>query len=130
MSEKEEGDDRAAKGIEIIRKLGIRGGAPLPEDLATITVEHLFGDVWNRPGLELEERSLVTVSALIALGRENEQRIHLRGALKLGIPLEKLEAVILHLAHYGGWPVAVGASRVLAEVVAELEEEEKEVGAK
>ena len=38
MSEEEEGDDRAAKGIEIIRKLGIRGGVPLPEDLATITV--------------------------------------------------------------------------------------------
>jgi 4-carboxymuconolactone decarboxylase len=124
MSKNEEQDGRAAKGIEIIRKLGIRGGAPLPKDLATITVEHLFGEVWNRGGLELEERSLVTVAALIALGRESEQRIHLRGALKLGIPLEKLEEVIIHLAHYGGWPIAVGASRVLAEVVAELEEEE------
>jgi 4-carboxymuconolactone decarboxylase len=124
MSGKEEGDGRAAKGTEIMRKLGIRRGVPLPEDLMTITVEHLFGDVWNRPGLELEERSLVTVAALIALGRENEQRIHLRGALKLGIPRAKLEEVIIHLAHYGGWPVAVGASRVLAQVVAELEEEE------
>ena len=129
MSSSEEKGGRADKGIEIIRKLGVRGGAPLPEDLATITVEHLFGDIWNRPGLELEERSLVTVSALIALGRESEQRIHLRGALKLGIPLAKLEAVIVHLAHYGGWPVAVGASRVLAEVVAELEQEES-TGAK
>jgi 4-carboxymuconolactone decarboxylase len=124
MSKNEEEGGRAGKGIEIIRKLGIRGGAPLPKDLATITVEHLFGDVWNRPGLELKERSLVTVAALVALGRESEQRIHLRGALKLGIPLAKLEEVIVHLAHYGGWPVAVGASRVLAEVVAELEEEE------
>ena len=124
MSEEE--DDRAAKGIAIIRKLGIRGGTPLPESLSKITVEHLFGDVWNRPGLELEERSLITVAALIVLGRENEQRIHLRGALKLGIPQEKLEEVITHLAHYGGWPIAVGASRMLAEVVAELEEEAAE----
>ena len=116
-------DPRRAKGIEIIRKLGIRGGAPLPDGLATITVEHLFGDVWHRPDLELRERSLVTVSALIAMRCENEQRIHLRGALELGIPKEKLEEVITHLAHYAGWPAAVGASRVLAEVVAEREAE-------
>lgn len=66
---------------------------------------------------------MVTVAALIALGRESEQRIHFRGALKLGIPRAKIEEIITHLAHYGGWPIAVGAFRVLEEVAAEFEEE-------
>lgn len=133
MSSDEEGKSgtdqaRADKGIEIIRRLGIRGGAPLPEDFAAMTVGHLFGDVWNRPGLELEERSMITVAALVALGRESEQRIHIRGALKLGIPREKVEEIITHLAHYAGWPVAVGAFRVLEEVAGELAEEGSQGG--
>lgn len=116
-------DEARARGIEILRKLGVRGGVPLPEAFAGMTVEHLFGDVWTRPGLELRERSLVTVAALVALGRESEQRIHLRGALALGIPRVKLEELILHLAHYAGWPVAVGAFRVLDEVASEMASE-------
>ncbi len=76
----------------------------------------LFGDVWNRPGLEITERSLITCTVLVALGREPEQRLHFRGARNLGIPREKLEEVITHVAHYAGWPVAVSAFRVLGEV--------------
>jgi 4-carboxymuconolactone decarboxylase len=52
----------------------------------------------------------------VALARENEQRLHFRGAKNLGIPRRKVETMIAHVAHYAGWPVAVGAFRVLDEV--------------
>jgi len=69
-------------------------------------MEHLFGDVWQRPGLEVEERSLITCAVLIALGREPEQRLHFRGARNVGHSRERLEELITHIAHYAGWPVA------------------------
>lgn len=105
-------------GAEVLQKLfgaAPRAGA-LPEAFMDITVEHLFGKVWTRPGLELQERSMITLAALTVLGRENELRIHLRGAANLGIPREKIEEIMMHLAHYGGWPCAVSALRVVKEV--------------
>jgi 4-carboxymuconolactone decarboxylase len=88
----------------------------MPRALARYTLLHLFGDVWQGDDLAIEERSLVTCAVLVALGRESEQRAHFRGARNLGIPREKLEAMITHVAHYAGWPVAVSASSVLDEV--------------
>ena len=108
----------AEKGIAIIRRLFGKGAPPtkMPEAFGRMTAEHLFGDVWSRPNLEITERSLITLSALIVLGRENELKIHIRGARNLGMPRAKIEEVMIHLAHYGGWPVAVSGFRALDEV--------------
>jgi 4-carboxymuconolactone decarboxylase len=115
------------KGIAIVRRLfgAAAGGSPLPADFGRITVEHLFGNVWTRPGLALEERSLATCAVLVALARESEQRLHFRGARNLGIPRAKLEELIMHVAHYAGWPVAVSAFRVLDEVWKAMDAETK-----
>lgn len=95
-------------------------GAPptkgVHKSLMTHTIDHLFGTVWQEPGLALEQRSLVTCAVLVATGRESEQYLHFRGARNLGIARETLEALITHVAHYAGWPVAVSAARVLHEV--------------
>ena len=111
-------ETRFEKGVAVTRRLfeGAERGTPLPEGLRTYTMEHLFGDVWQRPGLGIEERSLITCAVLIALGRESEQRLHFRGARNVGHSREKLEELITHIAHYAGWPVAVSANRVLDEV--------------
>jgi 4-carboxymuconolactone decarboxylase len=90
-------------------------------DFQKITIENLFGDVWCRPGLELRERSMITVAALVVLGREPELRLHLRGALRVGISRESLTEMMIHLAHYGGWPTGVSGLRVLQEVLAEID---------
>jgi 4-carboxymuconolactone decarboxylase len=106
------------KGAAILQKL-FAGATPrtaLPADFARMTVEHVFGDSWSRPGLSLEERELVTTSVLVALGREHEQRLHFRAARNLGLSRAKLEEVVMHVAHYAGWPAAVTAFGVLDEV--------------
>jgi 4-carboxymuconolactone decarboxylase len=116
-------EESIAKGTEVFEKLMGWKLDPknVNEDFARITMGNLFGDVWSRPGLELRERSMITVAALIILGRETELKLHLRGALNVGITREKIQEMILHLAHYGGWPVAAGASRVAQEVFAEID---------
>src|SRR6185369_10944309 len=75
--------------------------------LAELTDTVLFGDVWARPGLSRRDRSLVTVSALIAMNRPDQLRSHLALARQNGVTQEELIETITHLAFYAGWPSAV-----------------------
>ncbi len=79
----------------------------------------LFGEVWNRPGLEPKIRSFMTVAVLIALGRSQEMRLHMRGALNLGITEEELKEIIVHVGHYAGVPTAIEAIRAFTEVTSD-----------
>lgn len=88
--------------------------ADIAPALATYTDDVLFGDVWKRPVLSPRDRSLITVTALIALYRTNEPPFHLKFALQNGVSREELAEVITHLAFYAGWPpasTAVAAAR-------------------
>lgn len=76
-----------------------------------------WGDVWQRPGLDLKTRSLITVSMLTALGKQHELKGHVRGALNNGVTPGELQEVLLHAAVYCGVPSAVEAFRTAAEVV-------------
>lgn len=84
--------------------------------LAEITDNVLYGDIWERPDLSKRDRSLATVSALIALNRPDQLRSHLRIARQNGVTLEELIETITHLAFYTGWPNAVTAIGVAREL--------------
>jgi len=77
--------------------------------LATYTDEVLFGDLWERPDLSPRDRSLVTVTALVAGYRTNELPFHLKRALENGVTKAELVETITHLAFYVGWPPAMTA---------------------
>ena len=83
--------------------------------LAQLTDDVLFGDVWQRPGLSQRDRSLATVSALIALNRMEQLPFHLRRALDNGISKDELIEAITHLAFYSGWPNSMSAVRIARE---------------
>ena len=74
--------------------------------LGEYTDNVLFGDVWKRPQLSPRDRSLVTVSSLVAQYRINELPFHLKFALQNGVTREELIEAITHLAFYAGWPTA------------------------
>jgi 4-carboxymuconolactone decarboxylase len=84
--------------------------------LAQLTDDVLFGDVWARPGLSQRDRSLVTVSALVALNRPDQLRSHLQRARDNGLTEAELIEAITQLAFYSGWPNAITASLVAKEV--------------
>lgn len=77
--------------------------------LVELTDEVLFGDVWERPGLSKRDRSLITVTALVALYRTEQLPGHLRRAIDNGLTEDELIEAITHLAFYSGWPTAMSA---------------------
>jgi 4-carboxymuconolactone decarboxylase len=84
--------------------------------LVELTDDVLFGDVWERPGLSKRDRSLVTVSALIALNRTEQLRFHIERALDNGVTRDEVIEAITHLAFYSGWPNAMNAIMIAKEI--------------
>jgi len=118
-------DERFERGRQLAGRLfaGAPRGTALPADMQRHTMAHLFGDVWQDDTLALEERSMLTCAVLATLGRDTELRVHVRGARNLGIERARLEAVMVHVAHYAGWPAGVSGLRVLIDVWDEMDAE-------
>ena len=82
-----------------------------------LVTRHAWGNTWQRDGIDLRTRSIVTVSMLVALGRMHELKIHVRGALNNGVTPAELQEIFLHASVYCGFPAAVDAFRNAAEVI-------------
>jgi 4-carboxymuconolactone decarboxylase len=82
---------------------------------------HAWGAVWTRAGLDRRTRSAVTLTALTALGRENEIAMHVRAALRNGLTREEITEVLIHTSVYAGVPAANAAFAIAQRVFAELD---------
>ena len=89
--------------------------------LIEMTEDVVFGDIWERPGLSKRDRSLMVVSALIALGKERQMVGHFNRALDNGLSVDEIKEIITHLAFYSGWPTAMTAATIFKEVVEKRE---------
>jgi 4-carboxymuconolactone decarboxylase len=74
--------------------------APLDE----FTTGYLYQEIWTRPILSVAERSMITIAVLAALGRDRELTRHIEGALNLGTSRERINEMMIQIAHYAGWP--------------------------
>ena len=125
-------EDRYKRGMEVLKKMGreelMMDQKALCPELYEMTVGHLFGDVWARPGLSLRERQLVTLAANIALARPSGNHSHYRSSKHIGITHEEIMEVIIQVGHYAGWPTISNAVRQYTAVL--KEEEDIEAGRK
>jgi 4-carboxymuconolactone decarboxylase len=87
------------------------------DELGDMSIDHVFGAVWTRPGLDRRSRSLVTLGALIALRATDELKFHFPIALRNGLSREEIEEVVYHMAGYAGYPAAATARGVACEVL-------------
>jgi 4-carboxymuconolactone decarboxylase len=126
-------DELLAKGRAVQAQLwpqvasgptGAFPAAKLAPDFYRYVAESAFGMIWSRPGLAIRDRSLVTVSQLAALGKTEELRAHLRGALNVGLTREELIEVLMQTAVYAGVPAANEALKVAAEVLGTGEDDD------
>jgi len=91
-------------------------------DLARYTIEFPFGDIYQRPGLDLRSREIATVAALTALGTAQPQlKVHIHGALNVGCTRTEIVEVIIQMAIYAGFPAALNGMFAAKEVFGERE---------
>ena len=86
-----------------------------------LVTEYCWGAIWNRPGLELRERSLINLAMLTALGKMDELELHVRGAVRNGLTEEEIQEVLLQTAIYCGVPAALDATRHAQAVLNEID---------
>jgi len=92
--------------------------------LVELSSSLLYGDLWERPQLSKRDRSLVTLSVLIANGRATELKGHVRRGLANGLTRDEIGELLLQLAFYAGWPAAAGAVTVVKEAFDEADEQD------
>jgi 4-carboxymuconolactone decarboxylase len=93
----------------------------LTEAFQELVTEYCWGAVWTREGLAHRDRSLLNLGMLTALGKPNELKLHIRGALTNGVTREEISEVFLQTAIYCGVPAALEAFKVAREVFAEID---------
>lgn len=98
---------------------------PIMEKFAEVTQEAIFGTLWDRPGLDLKTRTMITVISDTATGRAPELKLHLRFARNHGWSEDELAEAILHLTGYVGAPLVREALLTAKEVFAEMRAEAK-----
>jgi 4-carboxymuconolactone decarboxylase len=120
-------DDVAKRGLEIRKatlgaehvERALASADEFSQPLQDLLNSYCWGAVWGREQLPRKTRSMITLAILTALGRPNELRLHLRGALNNGCTEEEIREVLLHAGVYAGVPAAVDAFRQAREVLGE-----------
>ena len=86
--------------------------------LQKMVTEYCWGDLWNRPGLNRQQRSMINIGMLISMNRQHELRVHVRGALRNGVTEDEIIEIVLQTAIYCGAPAALDGMRAAVEVIA------------
>lgn len=123
-------DDRYERGLKTFTAVTGEVGEKFVENLNEISpdfsrylIEYPFGDVYNRPGLDVKTRELVTLSALAALGyAEPEVKAHVRVALNSGVSREEIIEIFIQISVYAGFPAAINALLAAREVFQSLDQ--------
>ena len=118
-------DDTYAEGMEVRRAVlgdahvdrAIERTTSFTEGFQDLITRYAWGDVWSRPGLDRRARSMITLTALVATGREHELEMHIRAALRNGLTPDEIGEVLLHCAVYCGVPAANGAFAIAQRVI-------------
>jgi 4-carboxymuconolactone decarboxylase len=122
--------DAYERGMEVRREVlgeehvdrAIERTTELTADFQDLITRYAWGEIWARPGLDRRTRSCITLTALIALGREHELAMHIRAARRNGLTPEEIKEVLLQSAIYCGVPAANGAFAIAQAVLDEPDE--------
>ena len=90
---------------------------PFTAEFQDLITRYAWGEIWARPGLDRRMRSAITLTALVALGREHELPMHVRAALRNGLTVDEIKEVLLQCAIYCGVPAANGAFAIAQRVL-------------
>ncbi len=115
---------RYERGLEKLREIDGDAGERVLESLSDIApdfarylIEFPFGDIYSRPGLDLKSREIAVVAALTAMGNASPQlKVHIQGALNVGVSRAEVVETIMQMAVYAGFPAALNGLAAAKEV--------------
>lgn len=118
---------RFETGIENLKKIDGIGGEAVIQSLSSISpdlgkyiIEFAFGEIYDREGLSLSEREMITIASLLTAGGcEPQLEVHINGSLNVGIPPEKITETFLQCIPYTGFPKVLNAIQVAKKVFTE-----------
>ena len=119
--------DRYQRGLGKLREIDGEAGErvlagldDIAPDFARYLIEFPFGDIYSRPGLDLKSREIAVVAALTALGNAAPQlKVHIQGALNVGVTRAEVVETIMQMAVYAGFPAALNGLAAAREVFAQ-----------
>jgi 4-carboxymuconolactone decarboxylase len=115
-------NDKRKQGLDMMRQVYGWEMADQPGEFFAQTVDHLFAEIWTRPGLSLRDRRLLLLGAIAAQGLDDIAAIQVKAALHNGeLDAEQLREVALFLTHYVGWPLGTKLFTTVEKVVAKHE---------
>ena len=127
MPQERPGDDKQTqrqRGLEVMSEVygwEVQDG---PGDFFGITVEHLFADIWTRPGLSMRDRRLLLLGLLVGHGRQDVADIQIGAALRRAeLSPDELREVAIFLTHYAGWPAGARLSMQAEKLIAQQAKE-------
>jgi 3-oxoadipate enol-lactonase / 4-carboxymuconolactone decarboxylase len=109
---------RAVLGDEHV-DAAIERTTPFTAEFQDLITRYAWGEIWARPGLDRKTRSCITLTALVALGRDQELPMHVRAALRNGLTADEIKEVLLQTAVYCGVPAANSAFAIAQSVLDE-----------
>ena len=120
-------DSAHERGMEVRREVlgdehvdaAVERTSAFTEDFQDLITRYAWGEIWSRPGLDRRTRSCITITALVATGREHELAMHVRAGLRNGLTPDEVKEVLLQCAVYCGVPAANGAFAIAQRVLEE-----------
>jgi len=115
-------DERRQRGLERMAEVYDFEVHDGPGDFFGYTVEHLFGDIWERPGLSLRDRRLLLLGLMCTESLDGVAGIQVESALAKGdLTADELREVVIFLSHYAGWPKGAALNTTVETAIARHE---------
>jgi 4-carboxymuconolactone decarboxylase len=100
-----------------------KGRTAFNADFQDFLMEYAWGSIWSRGGLDPRMRSMITIAMLVAMGRMDELKLHIRATANTGVSREEVREIMMHASIYAGVPAAYGAFQIAAQIFAEMDKE-------
>jgi len=112
-------DELRRKGLAKMNEVYAWDMPDMPGDFFALTADHLFGDIWSRPGLSMRDKRIMTLSVVTALGLPDLAEIQVNAALhNEEMSADELREMAIFITHYVGFPLGSGFNNVVEKVVA------------
>lgn len=96
---------------------------PFNADFQDFLIEYSWSEIWARPGLDYRLRSMITIAMLVASGKLDELKLHLRATKNTGVTRDEVKEIIMHSTIYAGVPAAYSAFQIAAQIFEEMDAE-------